>query len=261
LLRQVVKATQREGGHMAGEGTVIVTGGSRGIGAAACRKLAAAGYAVAVNYTARPDAAEGVVAAIRKSGGRAHAVAGDVAEEAQVTRLFEEAVRELGPLAGLVNNAGIGGPLARLDARDAAEMQRLIAVNVLGTMLCAREAVRRLSTRHGGKGGSIVNISSVAARLGGYAGLCIYGATKGAVETFTRGLANEVAREGIRVNAVAPGMTETDMLPQAMRDAAETGVPMGRVGTPDEIAEAIAFLISPASSYMTGSVVTVSGGR
>ncbi len=246
---------------MAHEGVVLVTGGSRGIGAAVCRKLASLGYAVAVNYTARADKAEAVVESLRKSGARAHAVGGDVADEAQVAAMFEKATSELGPLTGLVSNAGIGGDLTRLAEYPVAAITRILMVNTLGTMLCAREAVKRLSTRHGGKGGSIVNLSSVAARTGGFPGLTPYAASKGAVETFTKGLANEVAREGIRVNAVAPGMTGTEMLPQQMRDTASTGIPMGRVGEPEEIAEAVAWLISPASSYVTGSIVTVSGGR
>jgi NAD(P)-dependent dehydrogenase (short-subunit alcohol dehydrogenase family) len=246
---------------MASEGMVIVTGGSRGIGAAVCRKLAALGHPIAVNYTERREAADAVVEAIRKSGGRAQAVRADVADEKQVAALFAEAQSALGPLAALVNNAGIALDLAPIEERDASVLTRLLMTNVLGTMLCAKEAVRRLSTRHGGKGGAIVNLSSVAARTGGFPGLSPYAATKGAVESFTKGLANEVAREGIRVNAVAPGMIGTEMLPQQMRDAAGTGIPMGRVGEPDEIADAIAWLISPASSYVTGSIVTVSGGR
>lgn len=246
---------------MASEGMVIVTGGSRGIGAAVCRKLASLGHPVAVNYTARPEAAEAVVASIKKSGGRAHAVRADVADEKQVKAMFEEAVGALGPITALVNNAGIALDLARIEERDASVLTHLLMVNVLGTMLCAKEAVRRMSTRHGGKGGAIVNLSSVAARTGGFPGLSPYAATKGAVESFTKGLANEVAQEGIRVNAVAPGMIGTEMLPQQMRDTARTGIPMARVGEPEEIAEAIAWLLSPASSYVTGNIMTVSGGR
>jgi NAD(P)-dependent dehydrogenase (short-subunit alcohol dehydrogenase family) len=245
---------------MAGEGTVIVTGWSRGIGAAVSRKLAAMGHPVAVNYTANPGAAQLLVESIRKAGGKAQALAA-VADEAQVEALFAEAEKALGPLAGLVNNAGISGILGRLDEREASALLRLLTVNVLGTMLCSKQAVRRMSTRHGGKGGAIVNLSSVAARTGGFPGISPYAATKGAVESFTKGLASEVAQEGIRVNAVAPGMIATDMLPQAMRDTARSGIPQGRVGAPEEVAEAIAWLISPTASYVTGSVVTVSGGR
>jgi NAD(P)-dependent dehydrogenase (short-subunit alcohol dehydrogenase family) len=240
---------------------IIVTGGGRGIGAAACRKLAAAGYAIAVNYAADESAAQTIVNAIHKLGGRAKAFGADVADPAAVASMFESAVDALGPLTGLVNNAGILGVAARIDVQEPADLARLFAVNVIGTFLCAKEAVRRLSTRHGGKGGAIVNISSVAARLGGLAGGVPYAATKAAVETFTKGLANEVAREGIRVNAVAPGMTATDMSSKEMREAALANLPMGRVGEAEEIAEGIAWLMSPAAAYATGTVLTISGGR
>jgi NAD(P)-dependent dehydrogenase (short-subunit alcohol dehydrogenase family) len=243
------------------QGLIIVTGGGRGIGAAVCRKLAAAGYSVAVNYAADAAAAEAVAAAIRETGGAAQALHADVADPAAVKSLFENAVDALGPLAGLVNNAGIIGVPARIDAQEPVDLARLFAVNVLGTMHCAKEAVRRLSTRHGGAGGAIVNVSSVAARLGGLAGGVPYATTKGAIETFTKGLANEVAREGIRVNAVAPGMTATDMSSAAMREAALASLPMGRVGAPEEIAEGIVWLMSPAAAYATGTVLTISGGR
>lgn len=240
---------------------VIVTGGGRGIGAATCRKLAASGYSVAVNYTADEKAARATVEAIRKLGGRAEAFGADVADPGAVKALFESATSALGPLAGLVNNAGIIGVAGRIDAQEPADLARLFAVNVLGTILCAKEAVRRMSTRHGGKGGAIVNISSVAARLGGLSGGVPYAATKGAIETFTKGLANEVAREGIRVNAVAPGMTATDMSSKEMREAALANLPMGRVGESEEIAEGIAWLLSPAAAYVAGTVLTISGGR
>jgi NAD(P)-dependent dehydrogenase (short-subunit alcohol dehydrogenase family) len=243
------------------EGMIVVTGGGRGIGASASRKLAAAGYAVAVNYMAGEAAAQATAAAIRAQGGRAQAFGADVADAGAVASMFADAERALGPLTGLVNNAGVLGRTARVDDQRAEDLARLFAVNVIGTMLCAKEAVRRLSTRHGGKGGAIVNVSSVAARLGGLAGIIPYAASKGAVETFTKGLANEVAREGIRVNCVAPGMTATDMSTSEMREAAMLGIPMGRVATPDDIAEGVVWLISPAAGYVTGTVLTVSGGR
>jgi NAD(P)-dependent dehydrogenase (short-subunit alcohol dehydrogenase family) len=243
------------------DGTVIVTGGGRGIGAAVCLKLAAAGYAVAVNYASSEGAARATVEAIRRGGGRAEAFAGDVGDPEAIAPLFDKAVDALGPLTGLVNNAGITGAVKRTDEWEPDDLARLFAVNVYGTILCAKEAVRRLSTRHGGKGGAIVNISSVAARLGGMAGLVPYAATKGTIETFTRGLANEVGREGIRVNAVSPGMTATDMASADMRERALPGIPLGRLGEAEEIAEAVAWLMSPAASYATGTVLTVSGGR
>jgi NAD(P)-dependent dehydrogenase (short-subunit alcohol dehydrogenase family) len=242
-------------------GMIIVTGGGRGIGAATSLKLAAAGYAIAVNYAADEASAQAVVAAIRQAGGRAEAFAGDVADPAAVAAMFENAVAALGPLAGLVNNAGIIGVAARIDSQEPGDLARLLAVNVMGTMHCAKEAVLRLSTRYGGPGGAIVNISSVAARLGGLAGGVPYATTKGAIETFTKGLASEVAREGIRVNAVAPGMTATDMSSQEMREAAMASLPMGRVGEAEEIAEGIVWLMSPAAAYATGTVLTISGGR
>jgi NAD(P)-dependent dehydrogenase (short-subunit alcohol dehydrogenase family) len=242
-------------------GMILVTGGGRGIGAATSLKLAAAGYAIAVNYAADEASAQAVVAAIRQAGGRAEAFAADVADPAAVAAMFENAVAALGPLAGLVNNAGIIGVAARIDSQEPGDLARLLAVNVMGTMHCAKEAVLRLSTRYGGPGGAIVNVSSVAARLGGLAGGVPYATTKGAIETFTKGLASEVAREGIRVNAVAPGMTATDMSSKEMREAAMASLPMGRVGEAEEIAEGIVWLMSPAAAYATGTVLTISGGR
>ena len=247
-------------------GLIIVTGGSRGIGAAICRRLAADGHAVAVNYTADAKAAEATVSEIKKSGGQAQAFQADVADSAQLHRLFERATEALGPLAGLVNNAGVSGRFATTDEREAAELTQLFQINVIGTILACKEAVLRLSTKHGGSGGAIVNISSIAARLGGLPGLASYAATKGAVESFTKGLATEVGPEGIRANVVAPGFTATDMnrdiLAQpSFRERIEGMTPLRRVGAPEEIAEAAAWLISPASAFVTGSVVTVSGGR
>lgn len=241
-------------------GVVIVTGGSRGIGHAISTLLAREGHAVAINYATNAAPAEALARAITERGGRAMAIKADLSQPGEIRTLFTRA-HELGPLWGLVNNAGVTGTKVRVDEQSADTLDALFNINIRATMLAAGEAVRRMSTRHGGRGGVIVNLSSVAARLGGLPGLVPYAATKAAVETFTRGLANEVAREGIRVNAVAPGLTATDMVPPETAKLAETVVPMGRVGHVDEIAQAVAFLLSPASSYMTGSIMTVSGGR
>ena len=240
---------------------IIVTGGSRGIGAAICRKLAALGHPVAVNYASNAAAAGQVVEAITAAGGRAHAFAADVSEEAGILSLFTEAERVLGPLGGLVNNAGVVSPTTRLEALTAEALQRLVAINVTGPILCAREAVRRLSTSRGGQGGAIVNISSVAARLGAPGEFVHYAASKGAIDSFTVGLAREVGDEGIRVNAVAPGLIDTKMNSSERQQRFVGTIPMRRVGQADEIAEAVAWLLSSAASYVTGSVLTVSGGR
>jgi NAD(P)-dependent dehydrogenase (short-subunit alcohol dehydrogenase family) len=247
-------------------GLIIVTGGSRGIGAAICRRLAADGYAIGVNYAADAKAAEATVADIKKSGGKAQAFHADIADPAQLPRLFEQATNALGPLAGLVNNAGATGRFATTDKQEAEALTQLFQINVIGTILACKEAVLRLSTKHGGIGGSIVNISSIAARTGGLPGLASYAATKGAVESFTKGLAMEVGPEGVRANVVAPGFTATDMTRDQIaqpgfRERVEAMTPLRRVGAPEEIAEAAAWLISPAAGFVTGSVVTVSGGR
>ena len=247
------------------QGALIVTGGSRGIGAAISRMAAARGYAVIVNFSVDQEAAEAVVDAIRSHGGCAAAVQADVAHESDVMDLFDQTDRLFGPLRGLVNNAGITGGFSRVDSVVGSMLARLWAVNVTGPILCAREAVRRMSLKYGGQGGVIVNISSRAADLGLPGEWVHYAASKGAVNTFTIGLASEVANDGIRVNAVAPGLIETD-IHAAAGDPGRLGrlvgcVPMGRIGTADEVAEAVVWLLSPASSYVTGSILTVSGGR
>lgn len=246
-------------------GLIIVTGGSRGIGAAISRRLAADGYAIAVNYTADVQAARTTVDAIVKGGGKAQAFPADIADAAAITRLFEQAIAALGPLAGLVNNAGIVGPAVRVDEIEEEDLSRLYAVNTVGPILACKEATLRLSTKHGGSGGSIVNVSSVGARLGGLPGLVVYSTSKAAIENFTVGFAREVGPEGVRVNAVAPGMIETDMTSGPLgnadfRQQIEHMTPLRRVGTPDEVAGAVAWLMSPASQFVSGSTVTVSGG-
>ncbi len=243
------------------QGLVIVTGGSRGIGAAICRKLAQQGYAVAVNYAARPEAAEAVVQEIIAAGGQARAFRGDVANEQEVDSVFAAAQESFGRLVGLVNSAGIVGGTCRVDELTLEALQRTLAVNVVGTILAARAAVRAMSTRHGGVGGSIVNLSSVAARLGGPGELVHYATSKGAVDTFTLGLGREVADEGIRVNAVAPGLIDTEMNPGERQARIVPNIPIKRVGMAAEVAEAVAWLLSPAASYVTGTTLTVSGGR
>ena len=246
-------------------GTLLVTGGSRGIGAAICRLGATQGYAVAVNYHVHQPAAQALVDEIQQSGGRAAAIQGDIGREADILTLFERAEEQLGPLSALVNNAAITGGFARVESVDAVMLERLMAVNVTGALLCAREAVRRLSTARGGKGGAIVNISSRAAKLGSAGEWIHYAMTKGAIDSLTVGLAREVAQEGIRVNAVAPGLVQTDIHTEAGdpgRPArlAQT-IPLGRAGTPEEIAEGVIWLLSPAASYVTGSVLGIGGGR
>ena len=246
------------------KGVVIVTGGSRGIGAATARLAATRGYAVVVNYAASADAAQAVCADIHARGGSAAAVRGDVSLEADIDHIFDAADR-MGPLVGLVNNAGAIDVAARVEAFDVARLTRMFAVNTLGTILCAGRAVRRMSTRHGGKGGAIVNITSAAAKLGAPGHYVDYAEAKGAVDSFTVGLALEVAGEGIRVNAVRPGIIDTEFHAsggdpdRAARMAADLPIP--RAGTADEVAQAILWLLSDEASYTTGTVIDVTGGR
>jgi NAD(P)-dependent dehydrogenase (short-subunit alcohol dehydrogenase family) len=244
---------------------ILVTGGSRGIGAATARLAAQRGYAVAVNYVANRDAAEAVVADIVRGGGRAIAVAGDVSKEEDIVNLFATVDRELGTLTALVNNAGVLDHQSRLDQMTVERINRVLIANITGSLLCAREAVRRMSTRHGGHGGTIVNLSSMAAKLGGPGEYVDYAASKGAIDAFTIGLAKEVAAEGIRVNAVRPGLIYTDIHAsggEAGRvDRLKDAVPMKRGGTAEEVANAILWLVSDESSYATGTFIDISGGR
>jgi NAD(P)-dependent dehydrogenase (short-subunit alcohol dehydrogenase family) len=244
---------------------MLVTGASRGIGAATARLSAARGFAVAVNYMASRQAAEALVNEIAGAGGRAIAMQGDVAVEADVKRLFETVDGELGPLGVLINNAGILETAMRLDEMAVERWQRVLATNVVGSFLCAREAIRRMSTRHGGSGGTIVNVSSAASRLGGPGEFIDYAASKGAIDAMTIGLSKEVAREGIRVNAVRPGLIETEIHASGGQpdrvERLKDAVPMGRGGTPEEVAEAILWLASEPSSYVTGVLLDVTAGR
>ncbi|ONF74705.1 SDR family oxidoreductase [Amycolatopsis keratiniphila] len=246
-------------------GVLVVTGGSKGIGAAVCELAAARGYDVVVNYAGDAEAAEDVASRVRKHGVQAITQRGDVASEEDVVALFDAAVA-LGPLAGLVANAAItGNTPGRFDEYEVDVVRRVVDVNVTGVFLCVREGIRRMSTRYGGDGGAIVTLSSTAARTGSPGEWVHYAGTKAAVETMTYGVAQEVAKESVRVNAVAPGMIHTGLhaaagLPDRMDRIAPT-IPMGRAGEPGEVAEAVLWLLSPAASYTTGTVLTVSGGR
>jgi NAD(P)-dependent dehydrogenase (short-subunit alcohol dehydrogenase family) len=246
-------------------GALIVTGAGRGIGAAIARTAARDGWPVVVNYGRSRDAAQRVVADIEAGGGHAVAIGADVADEAAVLAMFDEAVEIFGRVSGLVNNAGITGGFSAAAEVDLARVRRMLDVNVVGTMLCCREAVRRMSTTRGNGGGAIVNISSLVARTGGAHEWVHYAASKGAIDSYTIGLAREVAAEGIRVNAVAPGLIESDL----HADNGDPGrparmapsIPMQRSGVPEEIAEGVVWLLSPAASYVTGTILEIGGGR
>ena len=247
------------------EKTLLVTGGSRGIGAATALLAAQHGYAVAVNYATHSAAADEVVRKIRAAGGRAFSVQADVAVEKDIMAMFKKIDIEFGRLDALVNNAGVVDQTSRVDAMTMARLQRMFAVNVFGSFLCAGQAVKRMSTKHGGIGGAIVNVSSAAARIGSPGQYVDYAAAKGAIDTFTLGLAKEVAAEGIRVNAVRPGIIETDIhasggLPNRARDVAPQ-VPMQRAGSADEVAQSIVWLLSDSASYTTGALLDIAGGR
>jgi NAD(P)-dependent dehydrogenase (short-subunit alcohol dehydrogenase family) len=246
-------------------GVMVVTGGGRGIGAATARLAAARGYAVCVNYLRDQGAAEALVQDIRNDGGRAIAVVGDVSSEPDVLRLFQEADRSLGALSALVNNAGIVATKAGVDEIGAARLQRMFSVNVVGAFLCAREAIKRMSTKHGGKGGAIVNLSSAAARVGSPGEWVDYAASKGAIDTMTIGLSKELADDGIRVNCVRPGFVNTGIHAGAGEpnriERVRAGIPMKRGGEPEEVARAILWLLSDEASYSTGAILDVTGGR
>jgi len=246
-------------------GAVIVTGASRGIGAAVARLIGSQGTPVVVNYSASRSAAEEIVVAINAGGGKAIAVRADMRREDEIVRMFETAISEFGRIGGVVNNAGITGGFMRVEDVQSATIEDVLSVNVTGMILCCREAIRRMSIRHGGNGGAIVNVSSLVARTGGAGEWVHYAASKGAVNSFTIGLAREVADEGIRVNAVAPGLIGTELhaangRPERLAQMAPS-IPMKRPGSADEVAHAVAWLLSDAASYTTGTILEVGGGR
>ena len=240
---------------------LLIAGGSRGIGASAACMAGSRGYDVAVNYKSNTKAANEVVDAVKAAGGKAVAIAGDMVSEETIERVFDETTQALGPITHFVHSAGIGGKNSKLEAASAATLREVIDVNLYGGLLCARAAVRRMSTARGGQGGSIVLMSSIASVTGGAGEYVFYAAAKGGIDALTNGLAREVVKEGIRVNAIRPGPTRTDIHEPGRLERITPLLPMGRPGEPDEIAEAILFLLSDAASYITGAVLNVSGGR
>jgi len=245
--------------------TLLITGGASGIGAETARRAAKQGYKVAINYRTRDAQAMGLAADIAAQDGEAIALPGDMANEADIVRLFKETERVFGPVTHLVNSAGIGSRPTRVDEIDSKVVANMLAVNVTGLMLCCREAARRMSTKHGGKGGAIVNVSSMAATLGGRPGASAYAASKGAVDAFTKAFAREVAAEGIRVNSIRPGLIETEMTENRLKDQAfrsyiEASIPMRRVGQAGEMADAILWLLSGQASFITGAMIDAAGG-
>lgn len=240
---------------------LLIAGGSRGIGAATARLAGSRGYDVAVNYKSNAGAARDVVSAVQSAGRKAVALAGDMAREADIERVFDEAARALGPITHFVHSAGIIGANSRLDEASAATIQEVLDVDTFGALICLRACVRRMSTRHGGKGGSVVMLSSMAATLGG-ANECVwYAAAKGAVDSMVIGASREVAKEGIRINAVSPGLIDTEIQPPGRVERLTPMLPIGRAGTAEEVAEAILFLLSDAASYINGANLRVSGAR
>lgn len=240
---------------------LLIAGGSRGIGAATAKRAAEEGYDVAVNYNANANAAAGIVAAIKAAGRKAVALQGDMAREADIERVFDDTAKALGPVTHFVHSAGIIGPYSRLDEVKTETLREVLDLNTLGAMLCLRAAIRRMSTRHGGKGGAVVMLSSMAATIGG-GGECVwYAAAKGAIDTLVIGASREVTREGIRINAISPGVIDTDIQPPGRVARVTPMLPMGRAGEADEVAEAILFLLSDAASYINGANLRVSGAR
>ena len=242
-------------------GILIVTGGGRGIGAETSVKAAQAGWDVCIAYRGNSARADEIAERVKATGRRALTVQADIAKEPDVLRLFETCDRELGAPAGLVNSAGVYEPICRIDEIGGEDLTRHMMVNVVGSMFCAREAVKRMSTKHGGSGGVIVNLSSRASELGGAGASVHYGASKAAINTFTFGLAQEVAAEGVRVCAVSPGVIDTEIQPEGRVEAIAPTLPMKRVGRPEEVANAIVWLLSDEASYVSGTVLDVSGAR